>query len=697
VLAAADLMGSRAAKGADASPAAVSHLATAEMHLSDVVVHEAHGLARLRRLEPLPGAEAGAESGDKNGAEAGSDAIRLDFAEGQHLLVPVEEAGLIWRYGPPESEVTLDRLDTGAWDKRRARIDADLARTAKALVAAAAERAARDAPVLRPARDRYEAFAARFPHPEPPDQRRAILAVLSDLESGRPMNRLVIGDVGFGKTEVALRAAAAAALSGRQVAVLAPSTVLARQHHDTFRRRFAGFGIEVGHLSRLVPRGEAERVKAGLRDGSVQVVVGTQALLGKGVGFDRLALLVVDEEQRFGAAQKTRLRRLGQDLHVLTMTATPIPRTLQGALVGLQALSEIATPPARRRPIRTQIAPSDPVTLRQALLRETRRGGQSFVIVPRIEDIAPTRDMLRALVPRLDLRIAHGGMPPREIDAAMVGFADGAGDLLLATSIVENGLDVPRANTMIVLRPHLFGLAQLHQIRGRVGRGARQAYCHLMTDPDADLGTAAERRLGTLQLFDRLGAGAAISAQDMDQRGAGDLIGETQAGHVRHVGLGYYQELLAAAIRSARGEEADMGRIALNIGGTGRLPEDYIPEADIRVNLYHQLARVGGPPEARRLAEEIEDRFGPPPPEVALLLRRAALRALARVLKVAAVQAGPAGVALDFRAGVAVAPLCEGQDRDLRCQDGRIFWPNGDEGDAGDPAGRVLDLLESLV
>ena len=639
VLAAEDLLGSRAADtGEDRAAPGPWQIEAAEFHLGDIVVHAEHGVGELLGLESL--------------GETGGEAIRLGYAKEQRLLVPVAEAGEIWRYGSGESGVKLDRLDTDAWAKRRAKVSQGLAETARGLVAAAADRATREAPKLVPLQRAYERFVARFPFSPTPDQRRAIRAVLDDLASGRPMNRLVVGDVGFGKTEVALRAAAAAALSGKQVAVVAPTTVLARQHANTFRRRFAELGVEVAHLSRLVPPKEAQAVRTGLAEGRVQVVIGTHALLGKNVRFADLGLLVVDEEQRFGAEHKKKLRALGEGVHLLTMTATPIPRTLQSALVGLHDLSTIATPPSRRRPIRTLVAEDDPTTLRQALLRERRRGGQSFVVVPRVEDIEPTAERLRKLAPRLDLRVAHGQMPAREIDETMVGFADGDGDVLLATTIIESGLDVPRANTMVVLRPELLGLAQLHQLRGRVGRSHLQAWCYLVHEPGAKLSPAALRRLGTLQAYDRLGAGMAISAQDLDMRGGGDLFGERQAGHIKLIGLGLYQELLAGALRRARGEPEAEPPVEFQTDAAASLPADYVPEEEVRITLYHRLARTAEPADVDRLAEEIADRFGPPPDPVRALLAAASVRARARALDVARITAGPEAIALDFAPGI---------------------------------------------
>ncbi len=655
-----DLLGSRISVRLERGAPDTAWMADAsDLHVGDLVVHTDHGVARLGGLEQV-------EMEGLNG-----EAVRLEYAEGEQLLVPTAEAGSIWRYGSDEGEVTLDSLGGSGWDRRRAKVAEGLAETARALVAAAAEREAREAPKLVPDSAIYERLAARFPFEETPDQARAIADALADLASGRPMNRLVIGDVGFGKTEVAIRAAAAAVFSGRQVAVLAPTTVLARQHFRHFQRRFEEFGVEVAHLSRLVTGKEATLVKQGLKDGRIGIVVGTQALLGTGVEFADLGLSVIDEEQRLGLGDKAKVRtRLG-GAHVLTLTATPIPRTLQSALLGLQDLSVIATPPARRRPIRTLVSERDPAALKQALLRERRRGGQSFVVVPRVEDIPPVARELQSLLPRFALRVAHGQLPAKEIDEVMVGFAEGDGDVLLATSIIESGLDVPRANTMVVLRPDLLGLAQLHQLRGRVGRGSTQAYCYLMTEPEAELPPAAVKRLGTLQALDRLGAGMAISAQDLDLRGGGELFGERQSGHVRLIGLALYQDLLAAAVRAAKGEPAGARDVEFRIEAAGGLPSDYIPEAEVRLNLYHRLARTRDAGDVARMEEEIIDRFGPPPAEVRTLLQAARIRALAGGLGILRISAGPEAVALDFE------DPAEARDRNAEAEEAGMEWLGG--------------------
>ncbi len=637
VIAAADVLGARAGDLRAATSADPLSLEVADFHVGDAVIHEDHGLAVLRGLEPF------------DAAGAAGEAIRLEHAKEDQRLLPVVEAGRLWRYGAEAEAVTLDRLDGSSWQKRRAEIDEALAETARELIRLAEARATRTAPVLDPPVAAYERFAAGFPYTETPDQLRAIDAARSDLASGRPMDRLVVGDVGYGKTEVALRAAAMAVLAGKQVALVAPTTVLVRQHIETFRRRFGRLGIEVAGLSRLSSAAEARQVKEGLADGSVRVVVGTQMVAGSGVAFAELGLVIIDEEQRFGAADKAKLRSLGEDVHVLTLTATPIPRTLQSALVGLQDLSLITTPPARRLPTQTRVSTFEAATIRTALLREKRRGGQSFLVVPRIEDMEPMAEQLKQIVPQLRMRQAHGKMPAAEIDEEMVGFANGEGDVLLATNIIEAGLDIPRANTMLVWHADLFGLAQLHQLRGRVGRGKARGYLHLLTEEGVELAPATLKRLRTMEALDQLGAGFAISARDLDLRGAGDLLGEEQAGHMKLIGIGLYQHLLERAIRASKGEDVDDWVPELHLEAHGRLPADWIPEDEVRINLYARIARLDSTDAVDALAGELEDRFGTLPEDVQTLLAVAGIRQLARETGIARVDAGPGGIAFTPR------------------------------------------------
>jgi transcription-repair coupling factor (superfamily II helicase) len=495
-----------------------------DLRPGDHVVHLEHGVGILLGLEQV----------DEGGMPR--ECLSIRYAGDQKLLLPAEEIDRLWRYGSSEAGVALDRLSGEAWSKRKSEVEAELQMTAAALVTVARERGAAKAPKLVPPRQAYQHFVDRFPYTETDDQMRAIEAVLRDLASGRPMDRLVCGDVGFGKTEVALRATAAAALAGKQVALAAPTGVLVRQHLETFRRRFAGFDITVESLSRLSNGSATRAVKDGLARGTIDVVIGTHKLASKGVKFHDLGLVIIDEEQRFGLEQKQALRALQPGAHVLTLTATPIPRTLQEALIGIMNLSVIAEAPVRRQPIRTFILPFDPVVVREALLRERNRGGQSFFVCPRIADLEPMTRRLGELAPELDVVVAHGRMKADVLDAAMVAFADGAHDVLLTTNIIEAGLDIPAANTILVWRPDRFGLADLHQLRGRVGRGRIRAVAYLLSDPDAPLAPATRQRLQTLEALEGLGAGLAIGRHDLDRRGAGDLLGADQAGHVRLIG-----------------------------------------------------------------------------------------------------------------------------------------------------------------
>ncbi|WP_244470419.1 transcription-repair coupling factor [Microvirga vignae] len=662
VITAYDVLGSRVSTEVAPEATSVWSLqADAGFHIGDTVVHIEHGIGSLEGIEAI-----------SLGDQSGEDAIRLAYADEAKIMVPATGMDQIWRYGSASDTLKLDRLNGDAWIARRKTIEAEIQDVSKRLRSLVDERrAVQIDPITPPNRD-YERFVARFAFTETPDQARAIEEVLQDLASGHPMDRLVCGDVGFGKTEVALRAAAAVALSGKQVAVVAPTTVLARQHLRTFERRFAGLDMEIAHLSRLVTPAEARAVKRGLADGSIRIVVGTHALAGKGIRFKDLGLVIIDEEQRFGTAHKSKLRQLGRGGHVLTLTATPIPRTLQSSLVGLQDISIIATPPARRQPIRTFLSAFDPATVREALMREKRRAGQSFVVCSRIEDIEPMRGQLTRLAPELELIVAHGQIPPEETDEAMVRFADGEGDVLLTTNIIESGLDVPRANTMLVWRADRFGLAQLHQLRGRVGRGRIRGTAYLLTEPDQVLPKATEKRLRTLVALDRLGAGFAISAQDLDQRGAGSILGEEQAGHIKLIGTDLYQHMLRRALHGESIEDAWSPE--LNIGLMGTIPESYINDPETRINLYARISRLDSLENVEDLEAEIEDRFGALPQSLQNLINLAELKQLCLRLGIARVDAGPQAIALTFRPGAADAlPL----NQAIEDSGGELHW-NGE-------------------
>lgn len=637
VVAAKDVIGAGGALSASADRRGEHLLEIGDVCLGDVVIHEDHGIAVIAGLSRTAGAGSAAE------------AIELEYAGGARRLVTVEEADRLWKYGADRSAVTLDGLDGASWRKRRLAIDRAMTETAEDLTRLSRQVASRRAVRIEPDPAAYSEFEAGFPFSETPDQARAIAAVREDLASGRPMDRLVIGDVGYGKTEVALRAAALVALAGRQVVVSAPTTVLVRQHYETFRQRFKGTGLKVASLSRLSDAADRKRIKAGLADGSISVVVGTGAVAAENVAYASLALVVIDEEQRFGTASKAKLRDLAGNGHLLSLTATPIPRTLQNALLGLKQMSVIATPPARRQPIRTLTGTFDEHQVRTALLREKDREGQSFVVAPRIQDLDAIAEILHRIVPELSVLRAHGDMPAAEIDSSMVRFAGGLGDVLLATNIIEAGLDVPRANTMVVWRADRFGLAQLHQLRGRVGRGNRRGHILLTTEPGSTLTESTRKRLRTLESLDRLGAGFAISARDLDIRGAGDLVGDAQSGHMKLIGIDLYQHLLERAVREARGEKLERWTPVINVGVNGWIPAEWIPEADTRLSLYLRLARLTSREELMAFEEELNDRFGAEPAEAATLLRLAAMRSLAREADIAKLDAGPNAIALTPR------------------------------------------------
>jgi len=606
----------------------------------DLVVHREHGVGRYEGLVTL------------EIQNARHDCLRLTYEGGDKLFVPVENIDVLSRYGSSEDEAQLDRLGGVAWQSRKARLKQRIADMADRLIRIAADRAVRRGETMTPPEGLYEEFCTRFPYAETDDQLQAIADVIDDLGSGKPMDRLVCGDVGFGKTEVALRAAFVAAMSGKQVAVIAPTTLLARQHHRTFVERFQGMPLRIGRLSRLVSAKEARETKAGLKDGTVDIVVGTHALLAKSIEFKDLGLLIVDEEQHFGVAHKERLKELRADVHVLTLTATPIPRTLQLALTGVRDMSLIATPPVDRLAVRTFVAPFDPVTVREALLREQYRGGQSFYVCPRIEDLAGIAEQIRELVPEIRMGMAHGRLPAATIENTMQDFVEGKFDLLLSTNIVESGLDIRNANTMIIHRADMFGLAQLYQLRGRIGRGKTRAYAYLTVPPGRALNEAAAKRLEVMQTLDTLGAGFQLASHDLDIRGAGNLLGEEQSGHIREVGIELYQQLLEEAVAAARGRAQEAARAEwspqLNLGIPILIPDDYVADLSVRMGLYRRLGSLTNQADIDSFAAELVDRFGKMPPEAEFLLKTVSLKLLCRTASVEKIDAGEKAVVFSF-------------------------------------------------
>ena len=608
----------------------------------DLVVHAEHGIGRYEGLVII----------DSSGGP--HDCLQLVYSGGDKLYLPVENIEMLSRYGSAGTDAQLDRLGGAAWQARVARVKGRVREMADALIKIAAQRMTARAEPLNAPTGSFAEFCARFGFAETEDQMGAIEDVVGDLASGKATDRLICGDVGFGKTEVALRAAFIAAMSGYQVALVAPTTLLARQHGRVFAERFAGFPVKLGVLSRMTQPAAAKQLRTDIASGEVQVVIGTHALLAKSISFNHLGLLIVDEEQHFGVAQKERLKELRGDIHVLTLSATPIPRTLQMALSGVREMSLIATPPVDRLAVRTFVGPWDGVVLREAIKREMFRGGQVFCVCPRITDLQRVFDRLAVLVPDARILSAHGKMPANELDDVMTRFADGEADILLSTNIVESGIDIPSANTMIIHRADMFGLSQLYQLRGRVGRGRQRAYAYLTSDPNRLLTPQARRRLEVMQTLDTLGAGFTLASYDMDIRGAGNLLGDEQSGHVREVGVELYQEMLRQAVEAARsGDTAAEAEIEwtpqLNLGLEVRIPEEYVADLTVRLSLYRRIANMDIGVEADGLVAELVDRFGPLPDSVRNLIAVVELKQLSRRANIERIDAGPKGLSLAFR------------------------------------------------
>ncbi|MEL0105915.1 MAG: transcription-repair coupling factor [Rhodospirillaceae bacterium] len=608
----------------------------------DLVVHIDHGIGRFEGLEGI------------EVAGAPHDCLRLVYGGGAKLFLPVENLEVITRFGSEDAAVQLDKLGGAAWQARKAKLKKRLRDMADELIKIAATRSLNPGMKLSPDADVLNAFCARFPYSETDDQLRAINDTLSDLASGRPMDRLVCGDVGFGKTEVAMRAAFATVMEGKQVAVVVPTTLLARQHFQLFTERFADLPVQVAQLSRLVTQKNAQTVKEKLRQGEVDIVIGTHALLAKDIAFQDLGLLVIDEEQHFGVAHKEKLKALKADVHVLTLTATPIPRTLQLALSGVREMSLITTPPVDRLAVRTFILPYDPVVIREAILRERFRGGQIFYVCPRIQDLNGVSEALKELVPDVKVAIVHGRLSPNDLEATMTAFYDGAYDLLLSTNIIESGLDMPTVNTIIIHRADRFGLAQLYQLRGRVGRSKIRAYAYLTLPNDHKLTKAAEKRLEVMHTLDTLGAGFTLASHDLDIRGAGNLLGEEQSGHIREVGIELYQQLLEEAVAEARGidkgdADHDDWSPQIGIGMPVLIPETYVEDLNVRLVLYRRLASLTKPQKIESFAAELIDRFGSLPDEVENLMQVMAIKQLCKDVGVEKIDAGPKGAVISFR------------------------------------------------
>ena len=644
VISETDILGDRLARPRRKRRAANFLAEASALTQGDLVVHIDHGIGRyvgLRTLEVQ---------------QAPHDCLELHYGGEAKLYLPVENIDLLTRYGAEGDGVTLDKLGGAAWQARKSKAKERLRQMAEGLIQIAAARALKSVEETDPPSGLFDEFCARFPYEETDDQLNAISDVLTDLGAGKPMDRLICGDVGFGKTEVALRAAFVMAMSGRQVVLVCPTTLLARQHFKTFSERFQGWPIRISRLSRLVPSKEAAETREGLANGEIEIVIGTHAVLSKQVSFKDLGLVIVDEEQHFGVKHKEKLKELRADVHMLTLTATPIPRTLQMALSGIREMSIIATPPVDRLAVRTYITPWDPVTLREGLLREKYRGGQSYFVVPRIRDLPDIERFLRESVPEVKFIVGHGQMAPTQLEEVMTAFYDGAYDVLLATTIVESGLDIPTANTLIVHRADMFGLSQLYQIRGRVGRAKARAYAYLTTPAERQITLSAEKRLKVLQSLDSLGAGFQLASHDLDIRGGGNLLGDEQSGHIKEIGVELYQQMLEDAVadlRARQGQEALSDTRGwspqINTGAAVMIPEEYVPDLNVRLSLYRRLSEAEKAQDREGLAAEMIDRFGPLPPETGSLLKVVAIKGLCREANVAKIDVGPKGAVLTFR------------------------------------------------
>ncbi len=641
VIAEQDILGDRLIRRRKAKKASDVLVEASSLTPGDLMVHADHGIGRFIGLKTI------------DAAGAPHDCVELEYSGGDKLFLPIENMELLTRYGSDDAGANLDKLGGASWQGRKARLKKRIREMAEELIKVAALRETKPAPIFQVPDGAYNEFLTRFPYEETDDQLASIDAVTEDLAKGRPMDRLICGDVGFGKTEVALRAAFIAVMEGKQVAVVVPTTLLSRQHFKTFSDRFRGFPVKIAQASRLVTPKDMAQVREGIKSGQIDIIVGTHALLAKSIEFKDLGLLIIDEEQHFGVAHKERLKQLREDVHVLTLTATPIPRTLQLALTGVREMSVIATPPVDRLAVRTFITPFDPVILREALLRERYRGGQSFFVVPRISDLDEVAAFLREHVPEIRFMQANGQIAPTQLEDIMSAFYDKQFDVLLSTSIVESGLDIPNANTLIVHRADMFGLAQLYQLRGRVGRSKTRAYAMFTIPPNGKITQQAEKRLKVLHSLDSLGAGFTLASHDLDLRGAGNLLGEEQSGHIKEVGYELYQSMLEEAVQMLREhgteEREEQWSPTINVGLPVLLPEAYVPDLQVRLGLYRRLSGLHESADLENFSAELADRFGSLPEEVKHLLTVVQIKNYCRRAGIAQVDAGPKGAVVTFR------------------------------------------------
>ena len=617
-----------------------------ELKPGDYVVHVDHGIGQFEGLQTI-------ESDGRRG-----EFMRLQYAEEARLYVPLERMDLVQSYRSLEgAKPQLDRLGGTAWVARKTRVRKSLTDLADKLLELYAERKTTPGLAFPPDAPWQHEFEDAFEFSETPDQATAIADIKRDMEAPAPMDRLLCGDVGYGKTEVAMRAAFKAVANSKQVAVLAPTTVLVFQHYETFRRRMAAFPIRIEMLSRFRSAREQAKALAALEEGKVDILIGTHRLLSRDVHFHDLGLLIVDEEQRFGVTHKERLKEMSRNVDVLTMTATPIPRTLNMSLVGLRDMSVIETPPKDRLAIQTVVAPFSESIIRRAITEEVDRGGQVFFVHNRVESIYSVAALIQKLAPRARVVVGHGQMGERELEKVMLKFIRDEADVLVSTTIIENGLDIPRANTIIVNRADRLGLSELYQLRGRVGRSNQRAYAYLLVPPETSLTPLARRRLAALREFSELGAGFRIAALDLELRGAGNLLGREQHGHITAIGFDLYTQMLERAVAAKKGEaEQPELRATLNLGMDIRIPPEYLPSESLRLRTYKRIAETRNEQERETLRRELEDRFGPPPPQIDNLLDYAVLKSLCERLQISSVERRGGEVAIKFHPTTSVHP-----------------------------------------
>lgn len=621
----------------------------------DYIVHEHHGIALYNGLRSL------------TINNITHDFLELIYAQDSKLLLPVEHLNILSRYsGGENTTVSLDRLGTSAWQAKRAKIKKGLLEIADKLLKTAAQRNLRTTKPWIPLNGLYEDFCSSFPYDLTPDQQRAEQDIIEDLGRGFLMDRLICGDVGFGKTEIALRAAFIGTSYKKQICLIVPTTLLCRQHFQTFVKRFNDFGIKIEQLSRLVKPHQAKKIKNECQEGKIDILITTHAIFGKTVLFKDLGLVILDEEQHYGVLQKESLKKRYPNVHILTLSATPIPRTLQLSLSGIRPMSLIATPPIDRLSVRTVVMTYDAMIIKEALMREYHRGGQIFYVCPKLKDLALVRSQLEELVPNMSVATAHGQMKADELEEIMIGFQDARYDILLSTNIVESGIDIPNANTLIVHKADMFGLSQSYQLRGRVGRGKIRGYAYFTLPFGKKTSSNAKKRLKVIQSLDSLGAGFSIASHDMDIRGAGNLVGEAQAGHVKEVGAVLYQQMLKEAIQSVQEgnntkTEEDLSRndylVQINLGVTAHIPESYIEDLDLRLRLYKRLASCSDTEEINLMVDELEDRFGSLPLAVKNMFEMLQLKVVASKLNIERIEAGPKGATLSFHKNTFKNPL----------------------------------------